>query len=160
MFSPGSRNALLRGAVVNVAALALCSVGYFLLPFDVFDLTNTWGFTTSFVLGLSAVAVLIVRQVRRFRTGGVALTGVLLALYLAVLFFAAVYFGLNEHWPGSVASLRTKVDALYFALSITSTVGFGDAHAVSQPARVLVAVHLVFNLAFVGAAVQAVRTAR
>lgn len=157
MFS--SDRGLLRGAAVNVLAVAASTAVYFALPLGVFDVRSTWAFVGAFAAGLVAVAAVIVRQVRRFRSGGVALTGVLTSLYLAVLFFAAVYCGLNAHWPGSIAALRTKVDALYFALSITSTVGFGDVHASSQVARVLVGVHLVFNLGFLGAAVTAVRNA-
>ncbi len=160
MFSPdrSGRN-LLLGALTNVAAIAAGTAVYFALPLGVFGATGTWAFVGAFALGLVLVATLIVRQVLRFRSGATALTGVLISLYLAVLFFAAVYFGLSAHWPGSIAQLRTKVDALYFALSITSTVGFGDVHAAGQLARAVVDVHLMFNLGFLGVAVHAVRSA-
>ncbi|WP_243791280.1 ion channel [Saccharopolyspora gloriosae] len=157
--SEASRRGLLRSAATNVLAVALSTAVYFVLPLGVFDVVSTWAFVSAFALGIAVVATVIVRQVRRFRSGGVALTGVLTSLYLAVLFFAAVYTGISAHWPGSIASLSTKVDALYFALSITSTVGFGDVHAVSQSARLAVGIHLIFNLGFLGVAIAAVRTA-
>nr|WP_228046272.1 potassium channel family protein [Saccharopolyspora sp. HNM0983] len=79
------------------------------------------------------------------------------ALYLAVLFFASVYFGLSWHYPGAMAQLGTRTDALYFALSVTATVGFGDVHAASQGARAVVAVHMVFNIGFLGAVINELR---
>ncbi|MBK0865644.1 MULTISPECIES: two pore domain potassium channel family protein [unclassified Saccharopolyspora] len=161
MFSPEpSGRTLLVGALTNVGAIAAGTAVYFALPLGVFGKSGTWAFVALFALGLALVSAAIVRQVRRFRSGAARLTGVLTSLYLAVLFFAAVYFGLSAHWPGSVVQLRTKVDALYFALSITSTVGFGDVHAAGQQARAVVGVHLVFNLGFLGVAVHAVRSVR
>jgi hypothetical protein len=55
--------------------------------------------------------------------------------------------------------LSTKTDALYFSLTITGTVGFGDIHPVTQAARALVALHIAFNIAYLGTAVSALRPA-
>ncbi|MDA3648511.1 potassium channel family protein [Saccharopolyspora indica] len=144
-----------------VGSVAVCTGVYYALPIGVFGLVGTIGEVVVFGVGLLVVSVLIMVQVRRFRSGGhhgSSMAGVVAALYLAVLFFAAVYFGLAQHQPDAIAELRTKTDALYFALSITSTVGFGDVHAVSQFARAVAAVHMAFNIGFLGAAVSVLRT--
>lgn len=134
MFSPEpSGRTLLVGALTNVGAIAAGTAVYFALPLGVFGKSGTWAFVALFALGLALVSAAIVRQVRRFRSGAARLTGVLTSLYLAVL---------------------------YFALSITSTVGFGDVHAAGQLPRAVVGVHLMFNLGFLGVAVHAVRSAR
>ena len=90
---------------------------------------------------LLVVSGLILLQVSRFRRGerhvGSSVAGVVASLYLAVLFFAAVYYGFAHHAPGSVPGLRTRTDALYFSLTVTSTTGFGDIHAQSQAARAI-----------------------
>ena len=44
----------------------------------------------------------------------------------------------------------TRTDALYFTLTIFSTVGFGDIHATSQTARAVVMAQLVLNLILYG----------
>ncbi|MEV0054856.1 ion channel [Saccharopolyspora shandongensis] len=151
--------------VINLAtalgAVVACTVAYYLLPIGRFGLVGTVNSVVGFAVGLAVVSALIVVQVRRFRIGGAhrgsSMAGVVVALYLAVLFFAAVYFGLAHQDPGSIASLRTKTDALYFSLTITSTVGFGDVHAISQAARAAAAVHMAFNIGFLAAAVTIVR---
>ena len=49
------------------------------------------------------------------------------------------------------------MDSVYFALTVLSTVGFGDVHAVGQTARVMVSAQIVFNLLVISLAVGAVR---
>lgn len=152
---------MVRRLLVTYGLVALCTVGYYLLPTVRADVAGTVGAVVAFAVGLFAVSALIVVQVWRFGPSGgrrSSLAGVVAALYLAVLFFALVYFGLARHHPGSIAELRTRTDALYFALSVTSTVGFGDVHAVSQDARAVVAVHMAFNIGFLGGAVAVLRS--
>ena len=61
--------------------------------------------------------------------------------------------GIASH-PGQMADVNTKVDALYFTATTLSTVGYGDAHAVGQLARVIVTLQLVFDLAFIAVALR------
>ncbi|PKW13933.1 ion channel [Saccharopolyspora spinosa] len=159
---PGSgQQRVLINLATSLGAVAACTVVYYLLPTGRFGLFGTVNAVVIFALGLTAISALIMFQVRRFRIEGArhgsSIAGVVASLYLAVLFFAAVYFGLAAHDPGSIAALRTKTDALYFSLSITSTVGFGDVHAVSEFARAVAAVHMTFNIGFLAAAVAVVR---
>ncbi|MBF6511111.1 ion channel [Saccharopolyspora hirsuta] len=157
-----ARRTVLINLVATVGAVAVCTGVYYALPIGSFGLVGTLGSVVVFGAGLAAVSVLITVQIRRFRSGGghrgSSVAGVVAALYLAVLFFAAVYFGTEHHEPGAIAELRTKTDALYFSLAITSTVGFGDVHAVSQFARAVAAVHMAFNIGFLGGAVAVLRT--
>ncbi|MDA3628532.1 potassium channel family protein [Saccharopolyspora oryzae] len=158
----GARREALINAVATVGAVVVCTAVYYALPFDVFGIGGTVGAVVVFDLGLLAISTLIMVQVHRFRHGdgrrGSSIAGVVAALYLAVLFFAAVYFAIARHQPDVIASLRTKTDALYFSLSITSTVGFGDVHAISQFARAVAAVQMAFNIGFLGMAVAVLRT--
>lgn len=138
-------------------AVALCTTGYYLLPVGVHDLRSTVLAVTGFAIGLVVIAALIFFQVRRYRTGRASIAWVVAAFYLAVLFFAAVYYAMAVHAPGALAGLSTRTDALYFSLTVTGTVGFGDIHAVTQQARVLVSIHIAFNIAYLGTAVSALR---
>ncbi|MCC5698926.1 potassium channel family protein [Klebsiella pneumoniae] len=105
---------------------------------------------------------LILLQVSRFRRGerhvGSSVAGVVASLYLAVLFFAAVYYGFAHHAPGSVPGLRTRTDALYFSLTVTSTTGFGDIHAQSQAARAIASVQIAFTIGYLSWALTVLRS--
>lgn len=150
-----------RGEVTTLLALVICTAAYYLLPLHRSAVVGTISSLAVFGVGLLLVSTLIVFQVARFRPRArehSSLAGVVASLYLAVLFFSAVYFGLAWHYPGSVAQLSTRTDALYFALSITATVGFGDVHAVSQGARAVAAVHMAFNIGFLGVVVNLLRS--
>lgn len=159
MFQPNTTTrVMLKNLALSVVLIALSTAVYFVLPLGLFgEPVGTWGFIAVFAIGLLAVAILVARQVRRYQ-GGFSLVGVAVALTLAVLFFSSVYYGLALHTASAFTSLRTKIDALYFTLTLTSTVGFGDVHAVSQLARAVVTVNMAFNLVFLGAAISLVRT--
>lgn len=64
-----------------------------------------------------------------------------LGLNLAVIFiFTFLYFGLaktGDHFNG-LASDASLMDAIYFAFTVQSTVGFGDIYPKSKPAKMLV----------------------
>jgi voltage-gated potassium channel len=91
---------------------------------------------------------LIVRQVSRQLTkpDEASLANLYLALVAGVAFFALADYITAVSDPGQFVDLRTKTDALYFALATLTTVGYGDVHAQGQLARGVVAVQLVFNL--------------
>ena len=56
----------------------------------------------------------------------------------------------------NVAGLvQTRTDALYFTVTVFSTVGFGDIVAVSQPARLVVTVQMLLDLLALGLVVRA-----
>jgi voltage-gated potassium channel len=76
-----------------------------------------------------------------------------------VLFFALSYYLLAISNPEAIDGVETRLDALYFSLTIVSTVGFGDVHAINQAARAVVSLQLVFDLMFVSLAVAAARAA-
>jgi voltage-gated potassium channel len=151
-----------RDLSAAVAVLLLTTFGYFVLPLAEFGAIGSWAFVAAFLVGLVAVGLLIIRQVRRYRRRpqgrSAPIAGLVASLYLAVLFFAAVYYSLAKQQPLAIPSLRTKLDALYFAWTITSTTGFGDIHAASQIARAIVTINLAFNVGFLGVAVTIVRT--
>jgi len=49
----------------------------------------------------------------------------------------------------------TRTDALYFAVTVVSTVGFGDIVPVSQSARLVVTVQMLLDLLALGLVVRA-----
>ena len=69
---------------------------------------------------------------------------------MLLVVFAAVYYltGLTE--PDSFTQPMDKIDAMYFTVTVFSTVGFGDITAKSDLARTLVTVQMLVNLVVIG----------
>nr|WP_229887473.1 potassium channel family protein [Streptomyces olivaceoviridis] len=74
------------------------------------------------------------------------------ALYLVL--FASGYYLLERAVPGSFNEHLSRTDALYFALTTFTTVGFGDIVALSETGRVLVMCQMTCTLLIVGLAVR------
>src|SRR5512144_246785 len=132
---------------------------YYLLPLG---RRSTSGATASvvFMAGLVVVVWAVVQQVRAVRTTGADIGGLLAVFYVAVVFFAATYYVLEHRSPGQFEGLHTRLDAFYFAVTVVTTVGFGDVHAVEQGARSLVTIQMLFDVVVLGFAVQVVRSGR
>lgn len=69
---------------------------------------------------------------------------------LLVLSFAATYSVVDHNSPGSFTEALSRLDAAYLAVTILSTVGFGDITPVTDVARSLVMSQMLVDLAFVG----------
>ncbi|MEV7228644.1 potassium channel family protein [Polymorphospora sp. NPDC051019] len=98
---------------------------------------------------LLLVAWLVGAQIRRQiadprPAGGAA--GLAVALVGGLVIFALADYIIAISGPDQFASLRTKTDALYFALATLATVGYGDVHPTGQLARAVVMVQMAFNL--------------
>lgn len=135
-----------------VLPLAILAV-FFLVPVDAKDAPiGVLAGALASVLGLGLVAWVTVTEVRRAeqRLQPVHLA---IALELALVSFASVYYLLAVSSPAEFTGLSTRVDALYLSMATVSTVGFGDVSATGQLARLLVTGQMAFNLAFVAALV-------
>ncbi|MDG3011906.1 two pore domain potassium channel family protein [Rhodococcus sp. D2-41] len=142
---------LLRAAVSTTVLTAL----YFLLPLDGLVPLGPVGMTT---VGLLVVVALMSWQVNRIMVsdrpvvrGAQALT---VTVPLFILVFATVYYVLAAQSADSFGGPLTRVDALYFTVTVLATVGFGDITAHSQLARVLVTVQMLANLGMLAIGVK------
>lgn len=139
--------------------LVLLTVAFFAVPLrpdwgDEVDL----GRLTGSVAALAVLATWLRRRAARSRREldrrHLRIEWLLSALYVLVLTFALAYAALAAHGSGQFSGLENRVDALYFSVTIVSTVGFGDIHATGSAARLLVTVHMVFNLVYLGTALR------
>jgi hypothetical protein len=131
-------------------------IWYFVAPLD-----RHWTALTSVVFGVSLVVIgaIVVGQVRavarapnpRLRAAGV----LLVSLPLLIVLFAAAYVMMSHDRPNAFTERLSRVDGLYFAMTVFATVGFGDIVPQSQPARLLVLVQMLANLGYVGFVVRA-----
>lgn len=71
---------------------------------------------------------------------------------LVVVFFAAVYYDMSGQFHG----IATRVDSLYFTVVTLCTVGYGDIVPVSQDARAVATVQMLFDLVIVTSSISIV----
>ncbi len=126
-------------------------VGYFALPF-----TARWTTYTALSLagGLAAVGLLIGWQVRAIRVSSMpvarALGTLTVSVPLFLIVFALTYFLMGRADPDTWSEPLSRLDALYFTMTVFATVGFGDITPVSEGARGVVTVQMVGDLLVVG----------
>ncbi|TDD88908.1 potassium channel protein [Actinomadura darangshiensis] len=149
-----------RGAVLwTVARMTLSSLGllgvYFAAP-----LTRSFTTVTFVALtgALVVLGVLVAWQARaivrspspRLRTAEALGT----SIPLFVVVFAASYCLMGNATPDAFTEPLTHIDALYFTITVFSSVGFGDIAPRSQAARALTTVQMLGDLVILGVAVK------
>jgi voltage-gated potassium channel len=151
-----SRRRVVVAVIRAVLAAGVLIALYYLLPLDLDDSA-----TSTFVKllgGLCVFATLMTWQLKSItRSDSPALQafkalGLVVPLFL--LIFAASYYMMAQSESSSFTSPLTRTDALYFTVTIFSTVGFGDISAKSQTARLVVSAQMVLDLIILGLGVR------
>jgi voltage-gated potassium channel len=138
---------LLRATLTSTVLVVL----YYRLP-----LTGALKASTAVLLlaGLVVFAGVITWQVRailRSEYPGLrAIEALAAAIPLFLLVFAAAYVKLADAQPSAFSEPLSRTDALYFTITVFSTVGFGDIAPVTTPARVIAMVQMLGDLVVVG----------
>ena len=149
--TPAQRNRLITAMLTRSILVALLIVlAYYALPLD---RPADIGLVI-LVVGLLALAGILTWQIRmivgspfpRIRAAETLIVGIPLLLVV----FASVYYLIDKAQVDSFSEAMTKTDAMYFTVTVFSTVGFGDITAKSELARTLVTVQMLFNLAVFG----------
>ncbi len=78
------------------------------------------------------------------------LQAVAISVPLLLLPFAAIYYSAEHAYPGSFTEALTKLDAVYFTVTVFSTVGFGDIAPVSESMRAMAMVQMIVDLIVIG----------
>lgn len=145
------RRALLQQTVARIVGVV---VGLFVL-YAVVPLPVRVGIGTVAALaaGLAALVVVIVFQVRAImvavRPGLRAIEALALSVAVLVVVFAYVYASLSAGAPGSFTEPLSRLDGVYFAVTVLSTVGFGDIAARTDAARLIVTLQIATDLLIV-----------
>jgi voltage-gated potassium channel len=143
--------ALLRASGTAAALVVL----YFTLP-----ITGSVGRSTAvlLVLGLLAFAGVLTWQVRavlRSSYPGLrAVESLAAAIPLFLVLFAAIYLRIAELDGGAFSEPLSRTGALYYTITVFSTVGFGDIAPKADLARVVTMVQMLGDLLFVGLVLQ------
>jgi hypothetical protein len=68
--------------------------------------------------------------------------------------FAWTYLTMAKSDPGSFSQPLSRISALYFTITIFSTVGFGDITPTSDPARIAVMAQMMCDLVFIAVVIR------
>lgn len=129
-------------------------IGYFLLPINKESNANLIGL----LVGALLLSVFCAWEVRRFaRSDRPLITAIEMLVALTMFYivaFATTYYLFSEYAHHSFTEHLTRIDALYFCLTVFTTTGFGDITAVSQPARVAVSIQMLSTLVLLGLGIR------
>lgn len=142
---------LLRALIAAVVLVFL----YFVIPLDWIDdlpVALALFVVAAVLVGVSVWQVLAIIRSAEPGLRAIEALAVIAPLYLLV--FSAMYFLMSVNDAANFTSSLTRMDALYFTVTVFATVGFGDIAAASQPARVVVTIQMVINLILLGAGVR------
>ena len=152
---PARRRRLLYWAVLRALANTAALVAlYYLLP----DRSWNGGVALRVLGGMVIFVGITVWQVKKIagaRNPGVRAAqalGLIFPLYL--LIFASTYYVMAQASAAAFTEPLTKTDALYFTVTVFSTVGFGDIAPKSELARVILIIQMIGDLAILGAGVR------
>jgi Ion channel len=143
----------LRATGSTIVLVAL----YYLLPLDT---SVTWFAVTMLVIGLVALVALVTFQVRSIIRspfpGLRAIEALATSIPLFLLLFAATYVVLDTDSASNFSQPLTRTDALYFTVTVFSTVGFGDITAKTETARLVVTVQMIADLIVLGLGIKVI----
>jgi|SRR5690242_6850795 len=143
--------AMVSGGLRALGTTAALVATYYLLPLDH---SSTWIAATILIIGLVVLIALVIFQVRsiiRARFPGLrAVEALATSLPLFLLLFSGTYAVMAAVSASNFGEKLTHTDALYFTVTVFTTVGFGDITAKSEGARLLVTGQMVTDLIVLG----------
>ena len=151
------RRMIVRAALRAVASTVALVAIYYLLPIDH---ASTWVAVTILVIGLVVLIGLVAFQVRSIVVSrfpglrGVEALATSIPLFL--LLFASTYVVMTAISATNFSEPLTRTDALYFTVTVFSTVGFGDITAKTEAARLVVTGQMITDLVVIGLAVKVI----
>lgn len=161
---PSARPSLLRVAIATVRMVLTAAVLvtiYYVVPMDFTD-TNA-STIVRLMVGVVVFAGLMSWQLREITRADYPALRAFEALFLAVplflLLFASTYFLMGKSDPANFSEPLTRTDALYFTITIFSTVGFGDITPKVSSTRLVASAQMLLDLIVLGTGVRIILNA-
>jgi voltage-gated potassium channel len=152
------RRALFLRAVARILGITvLLLVAYFAAP--VGQDADTTGLVV-LTVGLIGFVALLGYQIKRILDSPMpqlrAAETLATVVPLVIVVFALFYVAMSSADPSGFSEPITKVNGLYFTVTVLSTVGFGDITALTDGPRLAVTVQMVLDLLIVGVLVKVI----
>jgi voltage-gated potassium channel len=149
------RRALLRCGLTIGLAWVLVLGGFYVVPIG-----HESGLRAFLRLGadIAIIGVVFAWQIRRISLAAlpelraIEALGIVIVLFLVA--FSGIYLGMSHETPLTFTQPLDQTKALYFTITIFSTVGFGDITPRTDAARLVVSAQMLLDLAIIGAVVR------
>jgi len=149
------RPAMLRSAAIIGLSWVLIFGAYFALPIG-----RESGLRAVLRLGLdiALIGAVLAWQVKRISVAelpelrAVEALGIVIAVFLVA--FSAIYLSLSHEVATTFTQRLDHARALYFTITIFSTVGFGDITPRTDASRLIVSAQMLLDLAIIGIVVR------
>ena len=148
---------LLRSLLIAAVLVAL----YYIAPVD-----GEWRLSSVLrvVVGSIVFVVVVVWEIRRIVSsefpGIRAIEALAATVPLFLVLFASTYFMMSTLGTGNFSQADlSRTDALYFTVTVFSTVGFGDISPTSESARLVVSGQMILDLFILGFGINAIVSA-
>jgi hypothetical protein len=150
--TPAARRHVVTASLLRSgASVSALVVVYYLAPLDHPLDPVVW---IEFAIGLLVFGAVIAWQVRAILDSDAprlrAIQAVAVGLPLLLLLFASTYIVIARNMPDSFTEALSRTDALYFAVTVFATVGFGDIAPRSEVARIVTMIQMIVGLVAVG----------
>ena len=144
------RSLAVRLVIRSLVVAILLFVAYYTLPM----VRPERGSLIVLVVGIAVLALVLLWQVRAIMGSPYprlrAFETLTIGIPLLLIVFASAYYMIQNADADSFTQQLSKTDALYFTITVFSTVGFGDITAKTELARILVSIQMMFDLAVFG----------
>jgi len=151
-----ARRTIVRSLLRAAGATAVLVLIYYRLPLHS---ASTPAAFLMLVIGLAALITLVVFQVRAIVSASFpplrAIEALATSVPLFLLLFASTYVVMASISASNFSEPLTRTDALYFTVTVFSTVGFGDITAKTEAARLVVTGQMLADL-LVGIAIKVI----
>jgi voltage-gated potassium channel len=154
--SPHDRRPVLVGTLARlIVTTALFIALYALVPIEGVTTRDT---VVRLVIVLIALPLVFTWQVYSIKSARYpdlrATEAVIAAVTIFVILFALLYLGMAVSDARNFSQPLDRVSAIYFTVTVLSTVGFGDIAAASDASRVLVTIQMLLDLAIIAIVVR------
>ena len=144
------RSMAIRLVLRSLVVAILLFVAYYTLPMDRPERAGL----VVLIVGIAVLALVLAWQVRAIMGSPYprlrAFETLTIGIPILLIVFASAYFLVGNADSDSFTQPLSKTDALYFTITVFSTVGFGDITAKTEVARILVSIQMMFDLAVFG----------
>jgi hypothetical protein len=150
--TPRQRRSLILRAVLQALLTATLLLGlYYVLPMDTALNTHTVLLLILYLAILAAILTWRIRAITQADYPGLRAIDTLAAVVpLYILAFATTYYLAERANSAYFSQPLTRTGALYFSMTVFSTVGFGDITAKTDAARLVVTAQMFLDLILLG----------